>query len=573
MAEVRAEIAMPEGDVGAVRDAAAAFMRIAGGMEFVGGIAVRAASVVYAWDGLAAMEFHGRTLDYQRAAQRTDACCTQAARAIDDFADQLAQARQQISRLQDEGEVLLRAEAKAQADAAAASSRLSSASSNMRQASMAAVADGGAAQAAAQAEVSSAQSALDGASSRAAGARSELDGLKAKAAQIRERVEHEAQVAAHRVRGVIGDLPTVVGQTADTVGDTPTRSNSTTVELGASVFFISVGTSDTVVKERRADGTWRVTLIDGTKGGLRFDRIPGAGSGTTGRLGGGTDVEGAFYAQFEKGETYQFSSEEDADRFVEYHGKTIDPNVHRYEDGTGSAITGYYTAKGLMEWANSRKPVEVYGQAGVEAEGGVSSMDAVRAAVGAAIGVKRDTASGIQTTYGKLEGEASYRLLNGVVRPNAAGAVEVVTAVSRAHDGTLTSATFTASAGGSAGVDLAGEASHHHNSIGLTDGSQDGVRVERQWTLDLHDEGNRRAVEAVIDSGGTDPVANAQLAARVHDQARVEMRFYDTGSSSSTASVDTARAGVEVARSTERSTLTGLSHVQPGARRWVHDVL
>jgi hypothetical protein len=569
MGAIRGEIEMPDGDPGAVRDGATALRRVAGGMDMVHSTVGRAASVAYQWDGLAAMEFHGKTVGYQHAARQADATCSHAAAILEGFAGRLEDIRTQVGHLQDQAEHQVALESQAKAAAAAASLNLQGATANLHRATAGALVDGGAAVAQAQSDISSAQSALGGATSRAGDARSEIERLKGKAAKLREDLDHDAHATANRLRALIGDLPTVMGGAATTVGGTSLETTTRTFSMGATVLVVTVSGTSATIKERAADGHWYVTLVKGVKGGVKFDRIPGLAGQVPGRLGGGQDPEGAFIAHFDHGERFQFGSEAAADEFIQYRGQIPNPHVDGYEDGSGSIMMGYTLAAAAMHRANRKKPVTVYNEGGADET--ITASGQERFGFGADIGRKRDVQTGMTTDYGQMDASATGHLLAGVIDPTHASSVELLASVTRAHDGTLTSATFTASAGGAAAKALAAETSGKA-TVGFEHAESHGGRVEREYTLDLHDDANRRAVEAVLRSQGMDPRANYELAQRLAHDARVDVRHYAVDTSSNTVSIGGEKAEGEVDVGTERTVLTGMSHRGPGAGRAVTDV-
>jgi hypothetical protein len=144
---------------------------------------------------------------------------------------------------------------------------------------------------------------------------------------------------------------------------------------------------------------------------------------------------------------------------------------------------------------------------------------------------------------------------------------EAITAQTFDRNGRMTtySVTVTGAAEGHSG--LAGSGGTETVSGGVSHHESEGVRVERQMTLDLNDPANRKAVEAYVQSGGTDPVAGAQVADRLTHDSRVDVRTYDIGSSKSGADVDVKVIKFDGSRTVEDAQLESMRHSQPGGPR------
>ena len=134
------------------------------------------------------------------------------------------------------------------------------------------------------------------------------------------------------------------------------------------------------------------------------------------------------------------------------------------------------------------------------------------------------------------------------------------------HDATGRPASYSITVSGTAEghAGFTGSADSERVGGGLSHHESQGVRVERQMTLDLSDPENRAAVERYVDSGGSDPVASAELAERLKDDARVDQRVYDTGSTKSGANIDVKIVKIDGSMTTEESTLRSMQHSNPG---------
>jgi hypothetical protein len=80
------EIALPEGDPGAVEDAAVRLKGIGGGFDQLGGTIDRAAAPLSSWKGLASLEFNHACVTYRGAADQADTACTAAAAVLSGWA-------------------------------------------------------------------------------------------------------------------------------------------------------------------------------------------------------------------------------------------------------------------------------------------------------------------------------------------------------------------------------------------------------------------------------------------------------------------------------------------------------
>jgi hypothetical protein len=569
-----AGIALPEGDPGAVRDAAQQLRSVAGGFAHVAHTVGAAVAAVPDWEGYASLMFTDSCTDYEGAAGIADGACEDAARVLDRYADHLAAARKKVRAMQVKGKQLEQTEKDALAAADEARGRLRGAQVSMKLSAMDAAVDGGAAMDAARADVDRAMGDIATATDRATTARTELDGLIRDARTIREHVENDGRTAAGKVRGAADQLPTVPGAPSGTVGGTPVSSSTDTFGMSMTIVVIHLGGQTVVIKEHTADGKWKVTVIDGWEGGVEFDPVPGAGvdGGRLGRLGAGADVQGAFLAQFKSGKVYEFKDETLADRFIFYEPKYVPDDASQITPPGGylgpSELMAFTTARAYDRWQDRQKPVEEYKEGGYKASGGFSFEGAADGSAEGEelLGRKVDTKTGTSTVYTKTSVDVAGKVGIGA-ELGGHGKGEAITAQTFDRNGRMTSYSVTVTGAAEGHSGLAGSGGTEKVSGGISHHESEGVRVERQMTLDLNDPANRRAVESYLQSGGTDPVAGGQVADRLTQHARVDVREYDIGSSKSGADIDVKIVKFDGSRTVEDAQLQSMRHSQPGGPR------
>jgi type VII secretion system ESX-1 substrate len=569
---VVAEIALPAGSPGAVRNAATTLRHVAGGFEHMGRTVGGAAASLSSWKGLASLEFNHTCVSHQGSATQADQACEHAATVLEGYATKLQAAIDKVKTMQDEATELLKVEHQANLTADSERLQLQGAHQSMRMAAMDSALDGGAAMHGAQAEVTRHSDALAAATTAATNARTRIDELKRDAAVIRDEVDDDGNSAAGRLNGALAQLPTVDGAPGGSVGGTPLTSATEKNAVTVTIVIFRVGGSLAVVKEHTADGKWKVTRIEGAEGGVEFDPVPGAGvdgGGKVGRLGAGADVEAALVAQYKHGSTYSFDSERDADRFIKYKDESP---PHPYYGGRAGVFMPRMSdaERRNVDWADDVKPESTYDEGGFHAEASASAGGVEGGAdADLALGRKVNQEDGATTIYSKASGSLSGKVTEGPLSAGGKISGETVTALTRADDGRPTSYSVTVSgaAEGSAGASIPGE--HHGLKGALTGDEAHGVRIERQTTLDLNDPANRRAVNDYVHSSGQDPDAAQRLADRLHDAGRVDVRTYDTGSTKSGANIDTKIVKVEVSHTGENATLSGMDHRGPGPDRTV----
>jgi hypothetical protein len=563
-----AGIALPEGDPGAVRDAARQLRSVGGGFAHAAGTVGAAQAAVPQWDGMAALKFSDMCADYGGSARMADNACEDAAKVLDGFADDLSAARQKVRRMQEQGQRLETEERNALDAAEDARGRLQGAQVGLKLAAMDAPVDGGAAMEGFRRQITAASGDLSSAVDRASTARAELvrDAL-----EIRKQVEADGIAAANRLRGAADQLPTVIGAPAGGVGGTPVGAYGEKFALGMTIVVVRIGGSRAVLKERTVDGKWRVTVVDGVEGGFEFDPVPGAGvdGGKAGRLGAGADVTAAFLAQHKSAKVYEFPNETLADRFIKYEPAYVPDDARQVEPpGTHfgpNELAAFHIARRYDRWQDRQKPVEEFTEGGLSARADASLQNVAGGGVAAedVLGRKLDLQNGTSTRYLRTGAElAGHVGLPFEVGGRAKG--EAITAVTFDRNDRVSSYSVTISGTAEGHSGFAGSGESQKVGAGMSHHESEGVRYERQMTLDLNDPENRAAVERYVESSGTDPVATARLGDRLLGDARVDERVYDTGATQSGANVDIKIFKFDGSQTVEEAKLTSMEHSNPG---------
>ncbi|MGH2781228.1 MAG: hypothetical protein ACRDLA_07425 [Thermoleophilaceae bacterium] len=582
MAESVAGIELPDGDPGAVGAAASGLRSTGGGFENARGTVARAAAGVPSWSGHASFAFANRCGTYGSAARSADSACEQAAGALRRYGTVLSEARGEVRRLQRLGEACVTEMEQAEARAAEASERHIAASRMAYQASFGSAADAGATAAAFRVQADDAIGDRDRALGEAQRAREELERLRDKAERERDRVLRAGRTAAGEVQAATASMPSV-SWPATGIGGTVISSRGETVSVGVRILIFKLGGSESALVEERADGTWAVTLADGLEGGIEADLMPGAetgGTGETGRIGAGPDLQAALLAQYENGETFEFESRQEAMTFLEMKnsGPPIEDPYAPSVNPTGGYVYPSYLAglaayKRDWHWAQDQEPEESYEEGGIKATAGASfdfgtSHGAGLEAEGSeTLGRRVDLQTGANTVYYQTTVSAN----GGLAVPGASGGGEVrgesVTAVTftgedgRQVSGFSVSSTASGHYGGGLDADL------KHASVGAEESH--GIRRERQVQLDMTIPENREALNEYLASGGADPGAVAELNERMRESGHTIVRVYETGSTSNTYGVDVKAIGGEAGKSTSASQLTELRYRPPGADEFI----
>jgi hypothetical protein len=589
--ETVAGIEAPDGDPGAVRDAAASLRKAAGGFQLVGNAVTRAGAAVGPWDGIASFMFRMTSGGIVVDADGGGEACDMAAVALDNFAERLADAKKDIVQMQKAGVELETQRDRALQLAAEAQDRLAGALAAMPAAALGAAGDGGAEMTRLQGQVEQAGTDALHYAGAAGAAEDALERLRGKARDRLEALERDGDAAAGRVRAAYGRLPEVLGSRTGSVGGIPLTSHTERTSVALTVVVIRIGANEAVVKEHLANGSWRVTRVKGLEGGFEFDPVPGFAVDATGkggipadskgakagRLGASPDIQAAYLAQHEEGEVFTFRSEADADRFIRY--RDMDTEL-AYGPPVGAPLAMQMYRDSLtdadreaIEWADRQEPVETYEQSGTKASAS-ASFGGVGGASGSAmegLGTRIDTETGAQTRYSKLSGEVAADFAPPGAQVSGKLNGEAIVGITRTPDGDVTGMTInlsgTAQSAGGLGTevpikDLAGKSSLSGHELA-------GTRVERVIHIDAADPGNREAIERFQDSGGNDPLAVIEIASRLDDEARVDIRHFDYGGSDVGGGIDTKIVKVEGSYEEIDSELASAVHRTPGGDAWV----
>jgi hypothetical protein len=584
--KVVAGIEAPDGDPGAVRDAAASLRKASGGFRMVGSAVKRAGAAVGIWDGVASFLFHLRSAEMVVDSGGADDACGMAAGALDNYAERLADAKKDIEQLQKAGYELESQRNTALQLAAEATERMAGAYAAMPVAALGSAGDGGAELTRLQGQAEQAGADAAYYQGAAGAAENELERLRSAARERLETLKGDGDAAAARVRAAYGGLPEVLGSRSGSVGGIPLMSHTERSSVALTVVVIRIGTNEAVVKEQLANGSWRVTRIDGLEGGFEFDPLPGVAvdatgkgavpadspGGKAGRLGASPDIQAAYLAQHEEGEVFTFRSEADADRFIEYRDRSTHPGV---AVGKATPMHGPRLSdeeRAAIEWADRQVPVETYTQDGTKAGASLAfgaagaGADAMRG-----LGTRVDTETGAQTRYSKLAGEVAAEFAPPGAEVGGKLNGEAIVGITRTRDGEVTGMTInlsgTAQSEGGLGTqipikELAGKGTIAGHELA-------GTRVERVIHIDAADPGNAEAIERFADSRGADPLAVIDIAGRMDEDARVDIRHFDFGGSEVGGGIDTKIVKVEGSHEEIDSELASATHRTPQGDEWV----
>jgi hypothetical protein len=347
-----------------------------------------------------------------------------------------------------------------------------------------------------------------------------------------------------------------------------------------------MGANKAVVKEQLANGTWRVTIVKGLEGGLEFDPVPGAAvdasgkGGKAGRLGASPDVQAAFLSQHESGEAFTFRSEKEADRFILYRDRLPSGSPPTGPPMGGAIALDHYAEttpqweKDAIRWANAQQPTETYTQDGTKVAGSVSAGGVGGASASAmdGLGTKIDERTGARTDYSRLAGEVAADFAPPGAQVGGKLNGEAIVGISRTRDGDVTSMTInlSGSAQSSGGLGTESPLRGVGDAKGAVAGHESaGTRIERVVTIDAVDPGNREAIERFERSGGRDPGAVADVVRRLDDEARVDIRRFETGGSSVGGNVDGKVGKLEVTHEQVDAELSSARHRTPGGDTFV----
>jgi hypothetical protein len=203
-----AGIELPQGDPGAVEDAAASFAKASADFAGTGQAAQRALQSVPGWAGVASITFRDRCGTYAGAAAAGKDACHQVALALRRYGHELADAKAQVRDLQRQAEACVQRINAANQRAGAAGTREGQAEMRFLHAGAAGPA-GSVAQAGALRDMEQAGAERRQAEQDAAAASGELDRLRRRAEQINEQIRMRARVTAGTVNAAGGGLPRV----------------------------------------------------------------------------------------------------------------------------------------------------------------------------------------------------------------------------------------------------------------------------------------------------------------------------------------------------------------------------
>jgi hypothetical protein len=204
-----AGIELPEGNPGAVDNAAALLTRAAGDFDSAASTVRQAEGGVGTWRGLAWFNFSDRCGTHSEAGRAGGDACQKAAVALCRYGRELEDARQRVRELQRKGEECLQRIGAADARAGIAAVQETAAQLRGFYGGLTGGADAGTLQAAARRDAQEARAAREAAQREAEAAREELRRLQERAEREREQVKSKARATAGTVRAAAGLLPTV----------------------------------------------------------------------------------------------------------------------------------------------------------------------------------------------------------------------------------------------------------------------------------------------------------------------------------------------------------------------------
>lgn len=348
------------------------------------------------------------------------------------------------------------------------------------------------------------------------------------------------------------------------------------LEASLTVFSVKGGGEFRVLKQRRSDGNWLVTVAGGGELGAEFGLGGKADieAGQT-RVGGGAEVRGGVAGVGEGGGTWEFDDEAAANDFV-------DVVRNRARDGAIKGALPIVGHIGVAVFGEEREVPEAdiaYVQGGVGADVTAGAGDVLGYVEGglegqAVLGTKIDRRSGERTVYFQLKGTGtgSAGALLGV---SGQGDLEGQLGVTFDRSGRMVRATVTGK-GAVAGSAPSLDATVHDpaqflKSIKLVGQDAGGHRVELEGELDLTDPANHRALQQflAIPAAGAVPLG-ARFAQDGEFNARtyaIEQERYGGGLSGALG----IKFGIEGAYEGSNSRLTGAWYWTPtsgGVRPW-----
>lgn len=360
----------------------------------------------------------------------------------------------------------------------------------------------------------------------------------------------------------------------------PVESHEALVDAGATAFSGHVGQNFSYTKERLSDGTWSVTISEGSEAGVQFE-LGGHARGDTsgGSVGGGLSGSAGADLTVQSSTTYSFSTEDAADRLIS-HAK-------------GDAVADVLGPVGRVGLGLLRDvrgdDYEPPDPAETSFEGGLDLSAGAEAGAGTAYaGAEADLSGAIGTTYDERTRERTfYFALDGSVGRGAGVALmgglggdlggEAVIGLTLDENGNAKELSIEASAMVGGGVQIVGnwesmaELAGSIGEAGLTAAESRGTTVTVDVRLDLTRAENRAAALDLVDSlgpGGTSPSAAARaLLERIDQAGTIVLRTYETSEAGGGADVGGGagvKFGFEGELSGSESSLVCASYHVPG---------
>lgn len=550
-----AGIELPEGDPGAVLEVADGLRRAGHAFGASAHTIGRAMSAVPSWAGLAAFSYHDLCRTQQGTAQQSGGAAQDAAHAVAQYGHALAEARRQISQLQQEAAHQDAIRITAESDAQLATSRAETA---YRTAHVVGMDPSPGSQAAADDLRRQGQRAADESTAHAqtaARAKQALDDLRLRATGIQRGLAIEAAATTTRVRACTASLPAVTWPGQGSQGDTVTNSWSYSDEAAVTAFFIKLQNGQEAILEKHAGGYWTVEVGDSLGAGLSGTLGEKVEVGSEGGASKGVsrDLQGSIMAQGGHGMTFRFDSRDEAMDFLGDAENPLDDGWTTAARLAGGPIVSWIM--GAESPDDDRDPIERYVEGGIDLKGsaridGGGLTAGADAELDTALGTREDVASGDQTAYYSTKASAGASL--EVLSMGASGSLEgsSVTAVTRNPQHEITKFSITSSTATSGSVDFKpdlkdlADLGKQVESAGLSTSTGSGTRTETTVTLDVTP-GDQALVQHYLDSGGQDPAVTHKLLDRLNHAGQLDVRVYDTQTSSTGVDVSAEGFGAE----------------------------
>jgi hypothetical protein len=319
-------------------------------------------------------------------------------------------------------------------------------------------------------------------------------------------------------------------------------ADEVTASIGATVWSVKLGGEFVATKERRSDGTWRVTLKAGGKLGAELELGESAHAGRPGgKAGEGLDAKLSGTLNGAAANVYEFRSEQEADAFLDAVAREAARLAATALDPTHGLLSGLANLLLPHEPFRPPAPRQTFfeGGGGFDASAAGGSGAYAKGALGgsALLGVRLDHASGEQTYYFKVGGKAKGEA--GVLfGPGATGGVEGEGVISVKVDkhGNARTLTLESTHPVHGGLNLLGKADDLSSltrvlkevSVGGT--GETGQTVALSARLDLADPENAAAAAAMLRSlgiTGLDLLLRRPDPADVVDLYQASKRLYE----------------------------------------------